>query len=340
MIGSWSALPSSDADERVEAPAQPVVGDPDGRAEAAEARRGGVEQLAGRVEAARERRAERGQRVELAAEVAQQRPALVGEGRAEAGGRVERLGELEELRRVQPAAAGRPLDRRPDVVRGADADARALLEQARGPGRSRRGRGRRGPGRSTARAPRRGGATAGTRSSRRAAPGRAGTRAARCERASIGRPVSGRVDGAGRRRDGCPRSTNRHGGAPRLAGVADADPRRRLDDRRRLARRCASRGAAATPGRTGPRPVQRGRCRTRPRRGPGRSPAASPAVARCRSAAAAAALEVALDGASSRRRRGRHASPRPLERLDGADRARAARPPAGPVTTFRQSCIP
>ena len=120
------------ADERVEPPAQPVVGHPDGRPQAAEPRRRRVEQLADRVEAARQRGAQGGQGMQLAAELAQQRPPLVGQRRRQPGGRVERLGDLEELGRVEPAAAGRALDRRPDVVGRPDPDARPLLDQAAG----------------------------------------------------------------------------------------------------------------------------------------------------------------------------------------------------------------
>ena len=127
------------ADERVEAPAQPVVGDADRGPQAAEPRRGGVEQLADRVEAARERAAQRGQRVERR-----------GRGRAAAAGARRRAtsrsravaSSVSAISRncagIEPAAARGALDRRPDVVRRADADARPLARAARGPGRSRR----------------------------------------------------------------------------------------------------------------------------------------------------------------------------------------------------------
>src|SRR6185503_1878236 len=101
----------------------------DRRPQPAQPRRGGVEQLAHRVEAASERRAQGRQCVELTTELTQQRPALIRERRGQAGRRVERLGELEELARVEPATARRALDRRTDVVRGSDPDARSLLEQ-------------------------------------------------------------------------------------------------------------------------------------------------------------------------------------------------------------------
>ena len=130
-------------------------------------------------------------------------------------GGVERVGDLEELGRVEPAAAGRPLDRRPDVVRRHRRRRPAAPRGAPGPGRSRRGRGRRRPGRRTARAPPPAAATAGTRSPRRAARGRAGTRAAR---SSVRPPVSPGSVGGDPRRTGWPESTNRHGtsvhGAP------------------------------------------------------------------------------------------------------------------------------
>ena len=130
-------------DQRVQAATQPVVGDPDRRPQPAQPRRRGVQQLADRVEAAGERGADRGQRVQLAPDVAEQRATLVGERRREARGRVERLGDLEELAGLQPAAAGRALHRRADVVRRADADAGSLGRAAPGPGRSRRAGARR-----------------------------------------------------------------------------------------------------------------------------------------------------------------------------------------------------
>ncbi len=116
-------------DERVEPPPQAVVGDPDRRPQATEPGRGRVEQLARRIEAAGEGRAQGRQGVELAPQVAQQRPALVGERGRQAGGRIERVGDLEELGRLQPAATRRPLDRRADVAGRPDPDARPFLEE-------------------------------------------------------------------------------------------------------------------------------------------------------------------------------------------------------------------
>ena len=96
--------PELGADERVEPSAQPVVGDPDGRPQPAEPRRGRVEQLPDRVEAAGQRRAQGRQRVQVARQLAQERPAVVGEDRRQPRGRVERIGDLEELGGFQPAA--------------------------------------------------------------------------------------------------------------------------------------------------------------------------------------------------------------------------------------------
>ena len=62
-------------DERVQPPPEPVVGHADRGPERAQAGRGGVEQLARGVEAPGERAAQRGQRVQPPAEVAQQRRA-------------------------------------------------------------------------------------------------------------------------------------------------------------------------------------------------------------------------------------------------------------------------
>ena len=122
-------VPELRADERVEPAPEPLVGDPHGRAQAAEARRGGIEQLADRIEAAGERGPQGRERVEVAAEVAQEWPAFIGEQRPEAGRGVERLGDLEELGGFQPPATGRALDRGADVARRPDPGAGPLLEE-------------------------------------------------------------------------------------------------------------------------------------------------------------------------------------------------------------------
>ena len=117
--------PELRADERVQPAPQPVVGDPHGRPQATQTRRGGVQQLTHRIEAAGQRGAKGGQRVQVAAQVAQQRPAVVGEDGGQSRGRIERVRDRQEVRRLEPAAADRPLDARPDVVRAADPDVRA-----------------------------------------------------------------------------------------------------------------------------------------------------------------------------------------------------------------------
>ena len=122
-------VPELGADEGIQAPPQPVVGHPDRGAQAPEPRRGRVEHLADRVEAARERAPDRRQGMQLSTEVAQQRSPLVGQGRRKPRGRVERLGELEELGGIEATAAGRSFDRRADVMGRPDPDARSLLEQ-------------------------------------------------------------------------------------------------------------------------------------------------------------------------------------------------------------------
>ena len=120
------------ADERVEPAAQPVVGDADRRAQAPEARRGGVEQLPDRIEAPRQRRAQRRQRVQLAPEIAQERSSLIGEERGQAGGRVERRRDLQELAGFEAPATDRPLDGGADVVGGPDPETGLLLEERDG----------------------------------------------------------------------------------------------------------------------------------------------------------------------------------------------------------------
>ena len=120
------------AHQRIQAAAEPVVGDPDRSAQGAQARRGGVQELARRVEAAQQRAPQRGQRMEPPAEVAQERPALLGERRGQPCGGVEGVGDPDELLRVEPAAARRTTHPRIDVVGGTDAHAGPFLEQ--GPG--------------------------------------------------------------------------------------------------------------------------------------------------------------------------------------------------------------
>ncbi len=117
------------SDERVEPPAEPVVGDADRRSQAAQTRRCRVQQLTGRVEGSGQRAPQRRQPMQLAAQLPQERPAFVGERSGQARGGVEGLGDLQELGRVQPAAASRPVHSRPDVVRGSDADAGAFHEE-------------------------------------------------------------------------------------------------------------------------------------------------------------------------------------------------------------------
>ena len=135
--------PELRADERIQPAPQPVVGDTDGRPQATETRRRGVEQLPDRVEAARQRRADRGQRVELAPEVAQERAgarrraASRGAPSRRASSRSRGTGRGRGGRRAprvrQPARCRAPRrSRRPGGPRRASA-----------PGRSRRGRARR-----------------------------------------------------------------------------------------------------------------------------------------------------------------------------------------------------
>ena len=122
-------VPELGADEGIQAAPQPVVGHPDRGAQAPEPRRGRVEHLADRVEAARERAPDRRQGMQLSTEIAQQRSPLVGQGRREPRGRIERLGELEELGGIEATAAGRSFDRGADVMGRPDPDPRSLLEQ-------------------------------------------------------------------------------------------------------------------------------------------------------------------------------------------------------------------
>ena len=200
------------ADERVEPPPQPVVRDADRRPQPAEARRRGVEQLADRVEAAGEGRADRRQRVELAGERVEQRPAVVGERRLEAGGRVERVGDLEELRRRRGDRRA-PRARPPARCRATRRSRRRPARRAGpGSGRSRRGRGRRSPGPTI-------GSSADASRSRRRERGRGREPLAdereleQRDRAGVHRRRQGRVGRArrGPETEALAGSTNRHG---------------------------------------------------------------------------------------------------------------------------------
>ena len=331
------------ADERVQAPAQPVVGDPDGRAQAAQPRRGRVEQLPDRVEAARERAAQRRQRMQLAPEVAQERPPLVGERRSRgapsrrASRRSRGTGRAPAGRRGPPARwPGRcraPRRRRPRHARSG----------ASGPGRSHRGRAPRPPGRRTVRGPRPAGAPAGTMSPRRGAPGRAGTPAGRSSAGPSAvvetRAVS--APSAARRRTGGRRRANRHG---RLAhgSPAYATPIRggRPD---RLGPGSESTGPSRRSGDAGSHrssPVTR---RSIPKAAPTRpGPAGEPVVGRPLQAGALARPRHGrgCDGAPPPRAPDRPAS---VDRPSSGSTARTSRadaPASGPVTTFRQSYIP
>jgi len=122
-------IPKLRPDQCVQASTQPIVGDADRGPEAPESRRGGVEQLADRIEGAGQRRAQGRQGVQVLAERPEERAPLVGQARREPHGRIERGGDLEELGRLQPAAPRGSLVRRADVVGAADPDPGALLEQ-------------------------------------------------------------------------------------------------------------------------------------------------------------------------------------------------------------------
>ena len=118
--------------ERVEPPTQSVVGDAHGGPQATQTRRRGVEELSHRIETPSQRGAERRQRMQVTAKVAQQRPTLVRQDGRQASGRVERVGDREEVRRFQATAPDRSFDGRADIVGAADADIGTLLEQGEG----------------------------------------------------------------------------------------------------------------------------------------------------------------------------------------------------------------
>ena len=119
-------------DQRIEPPAQPVIGDPDGLTQATQAWRSRIQELADRVEAAAEGALEGRQRMELLAKLAQERAALLGQDRSEPAGRLEGLGDLDEVGRIQPATPARPLNPGSDVVGRADPSRGSLAQQATG----------------------------------------------------------------------------------------------------------------------------------------------------------------------------------------------------------------
>ena len=67
--------------------------------------------------------------MKLAAKVAQERAALVGQRRCQPGGRIERLRDLEEVGGIEATATPGALDPRADVVGRSDPDSGPLVEQ-------------------------------------------------------------------------------------------------------------------------------------------------------------------------------------------------------------------
>ena len=110
-------------DELLQPAAQPLVGDPDGTPQASQPRRGRVQKLTGGIEAALQRVSQARQRMDLARQVAQERSLVATQGLAEPPRRLQRHQDLDEVRRIQPAAPGRPLDPRHDVLAAPDAGA-------------------------------------------------------------------------------------------------------------------------------------------------------------------------------------------------------------------------
>ncbi len=128
-IGSCSALPEFRADERIQPATESVVGDSDRCPQAAQAWRGGIEQLPDRIEAPGQGGAQSRQRVEVVPQLAKQRASVIGEDGGQSGRRVQRVGDLEEVRRLQASTASGPVDPWADVVGAADTDGRPFLEQ-------------------------------------------------------------------------------------------------------------------------------------------------------------------------------------------------------------------
>ena len=253
-------------------------------------------------------------------------------GRREARGRIERVGDLEELRRVQPAASGGPLDR-PARCRGPPrCRRRAAPGGAPGPGRSRRDRERpctASVDGSSASASRRDGGR--TTSPRPGARGRAGTRAGRW---SAGPWPSARSSGAGLTVR-TPRTRR-----PGLARVVDADPWRRPDPCGRPPP-AASLETERRPRSHRSRPVQAVSMPNAAVTSPG--PSAS-AVAGQRGESLGRSARPAPVSSRAVRARRAGGGPRASRRSPRAARplgpAAAAGEPDGSVTTFRQSCIP
>ena len=318
-------------DERVEPPAEPVVGDADGRPQAAEPRRRRVEQLAGRIEAAGER--------------ASAAPAAGGaRGRARGGAAGARRRATSASRAVASsvsaisrnwAGSSRP----PRAARSTAgpmswaapiADARPLGRAAPAPGRSRRGRGRRATGSSDgsrASASRRDGGND-VCSARRSRTSGNSRRA--IERASISRSggcaAARPGDGTGWPAIDEPprhaRSTARRRRRSRPAGVADDVARA---DRRPAGGSRRSGDAGSSRSQPGQRPVEPERGRDEARAAA--RPCAGQPPARRSAARRSAAARVGRRGAraaSRARARASRRCPRSARR-----RGRAARP-AGP----------
>ena len=229
-------------------------------------------------------------------------------------------------RGVEAAAAGGPLDGRPDVVGAADPGARTLREQGPDLARSPRGRSRRGPGRRPA-------ASASARRRPGGKPGRGGQPLAdqreleEGDRLGVHQPA--RPAGAG----DPGRPTNRHGAiGPARPGVGDADARAvghdraaaarpaRRGSRRRLAGRIEEvdavvvaastpKAAARLPGPDGEARVRHAARAGRPRRR-GRRRSAAPRGDRARQARRAHGRARPAIGAAARRRTARRVARR------------------------------
>ena len=116
-------------DERLEPAAQPFVGQPHRPAQAAQRRRGRVEDLAGRVDAGLQPGAQGRHGVQAAVQRVEQRPLHLAQRVGQAAGRHERLHDGPQLRGVEATGAHSARHDGPDVPRPADADVRPHREQ-------------------------------------------------------------------------------------------------------------------------------------------------------------------------------------------------------------------
>ncbi len=112
--------------------AEPLIGHSDGPTQPSQPGRRGVQHLAGRVEAPLQDTSQGGQAVDLPAQISHDRPPIPADCLGQAGGRLQRVHDVEEMGRLEAAAACRTFDPGADVLAAADAGPRVLGDERPG----------------------------------------------------------------------------------------------------------------------------------------------------------------------------------------------------------------